>query len=286
MSKVESIKKAGIAGAGAMGAGIAQVFAQAGLEVVLFDISEQQLEKTKAEITKNLDVAVSKEKISKGDRDAALSRITFSADLNALKADLIVEAIIEKLEAKQDLFKKLAAINTSETILATNTSSIPVTRIAKDIPNPERVVGMHFFNPAHLMKLVEVISGVETSVEISETLKELSIKIGKTPVMCKDSPGFIVNRVARHYYVESLKMLEENVSSKENIDALMESAGFKMGPFKLMDFVGNDINFAVTSSLFESFHNEPKFRPSRIQQQKVDAGHLGRKTGKGFYNYN
>lgn len=280
-----TIKKTGVAGAGAMGAGIAQVFAQAKLGVVLFDVNAAQLEKAKAEIEKNLAFAVSKNKISEADKTAALSRISFSADINSLKADLIIEAIVEKLEAKRELFQKLAEINSSATILATNTSSIPVTRIAKDISNPQRVVGMHFFNPAHLMKLVEVISGVETSAEVAETIKQLSIAIGKTPIMCKDSPGFIVNRVARHYYVESLKMLEEKVATNETIDALMESAGFKMGPFKLMDHVGNDINFAVTSSLYESFHRDAKFRPSRIQQQKVDAGHLGKKTGKGFYDY-
>jgi 3-hydroxybutyryl-CoA dehydrogenase len=280
------IKKTGVAGAGAMGAGIAQVFAQAGLEVVLFDVSATQLEKAKAGITQNLEQAVAKQKISVADKDSALTRISYSVDLNALKADLIVEAIVEQLEPKQQLFKQLAGINGKDTIFATNTSSIPVTRIAKDVPNPERVVGMHFFNPAHIMKLVEVITGAETLPEIAEIIKNLAIQIGKTPVMCKDSPGFIVNRVARHYHVESLKMLEENMAAPETIDALMESAGFKMGPFKLMDFVGNDINFAVTSSLFQSFHQDAKFRPSRIQQQKVDAGHLGRKSGRGFYGYN
>ena len=279
------IKKAGVAGAGAMGCGIAQVFAQAGLEVVLFDVNAAQLEKAKAEIGKNLEQAVAKQKISTADKDMAISKISYSSDLSSLKGDLIVEAIVEKLEPKQELFKQLAAINSKETIFATNTSSIPVTRIAKDVSNPDRVVGMHFFNPAHLMKLVEVITGAETLPEVAETIKNLATQIGKTPVMCKDSPGFIVNRVARHYYVESLKILEENVATPETIDALMESAGFKMGPFKLMDFVGNDINFAVTSSLFSSFHQDAKFRPSRIQQQKVDAGHLGRKTGKGFYKY-
>ena len=251
----------------------------------MFDLSENQLAKAKSEIAKNLDFAVSKQKISQADKDLALTKITYSNDLTTLKADLIVEAIVEQLAPKQQLFKQLAAFNSTETIFATNTSSIPVTRIAKDVPNPERVVGMHFFNPAHLMKLVEVITGAETLPEVCEAIKNLTIKIGKTPVMCKDSPGFIVNRVARHYYVESLKMLEENVATTETIDALMESAGFKMGPFKLMDFVGNDINFAVTSSLFQSFHQDAKFRPSRIQQQKVDAGHLGRKAGKGFYRY-
>ena len=281
----EAIKKIGVAGAGAMGAGIAQVFAQANFEVVLFDVNSTQLEKAKAEIEKNLSGAVAKNKISEAEKNSALTRISFSSAINFLKADLIIEAIVEKLEAKRELFQQLAEINSAETILATNTSSIPVTRIAKDIPNPSRVVGMHFFNPAHLMKLVEVISGAETSKEIAETIKQLSITIGKTPILCNDSPGFIVNRVARHYYVESLKMLEERVASTETIDVLMESAGFKLGPFKLMDLVGNDINFAVTSSLYESFHQEAKFRPSRVQQQKVDAGHLGKKTGKGFYNY-
>ena len=279
------IQKAGVAGSGAMGCGIAQVFAQAGLQVVLFDVNANQLEKAKTEITKDLDFAVSKQKISLSDRDTALTKISYSADINSLKADLIVEAIVEQLEPKQQLFKQLAAFNSNETIFATNTSSIPVTRIAKDVPNPGRVVGMHFFNPAHLMKLVEVITGAETLPEVAEAIKNLATQIGKTPVMCKDSPGFIVNRVARHYYVESLRLLEENISTPETIDALMESAGFKMGPFKLMDFVGNDINLAVTTSVFNSFHQDSKFRPSRIQQQKVDAGHLGRKTGKGFYGY-
>jgi len=279
------VKKVGVAGAGAMGLGIAQVFAQAKFEVVLFDVNTPQLEKAKAEIEKNLSGAVAKNKISEADKTATLSRISFSADVNSLKADLIIEAIVEKLEVKCELFQKLAEINSAETILATNTSSIPVTRIAKDVSNPQRIVGMHFFNPAHLMKLVEVISGAETSKEVAETIKQLSTTIGKTPIMCNDSPGFITNRVARHYYVESLKMLEEKLAPVETIDVLMESAGFKMGPFKLMDHVGNDINFAVTSSLFESFHHDAKFRPSRIQQQKVDAGHLGKKTGKGFYNY-
>lgn len=228
---------------------------------------------------------MAKGKLTETEKGNIFGNITFSSELSDLKADLIIEAIVEKTEAKQELFGKLAKINGAETILASNTSSIPVTRIARGISNPERVAGMHFFNPAHIMRLVEIIIGTETSTEVAETLKTLALKMGKTPVMCKDSPGFIVNRVARHYYVESLRILEENMALPENIDFLMESAGFKMGPFKLMDFVGNDINFAVTSSLFESFHKDAKFRPSRIQQQKVDAGHLGMKTGKGFYNY-
>lgn len=279
------IETAAVAGAGAMGLGIAQVFAQAGFKTLLYDLNAEQLAKAGKTITDNLSTAVSKGKLTEAEKAATLGRITFVTEVSDLRADIVIEAVVEKLEVKQQLFTGLAAINTGQTILASNTSSIPITRIAHGIANPERVVGMHFFNPAHLMKLVEVISGVETSTEVANTVKELTVKLGKVPVMCTDSPGFIVNRVARHYYVEALKMLEERAATMENIDALMESAGFKMGPFKLMDMLGNDVNFAVTSSLYESFHHEPKFRPSRIQQQKVEAGHLGKKTGKGFYSY-
>lgn len=268
-----------------MGAGIAQVFAQHNYDVLLFDLNENLTQKAIEGIKKNLGVAVEKGKLKAEEKDNTLARIKTSSTLPEVVADFIIEAIVEKLEVKQDLFAKLAANNSNETIFATNTSSIAITRIAKEIPNPGRVVGMHFFNPAHLMKLVEIIAGAETSIETVNAVQELTKSIGKTPALCKDSPGFIVNRVARHYYVESLKILEENAGTVENIDALLESAGFKMGPFKLMDTIGNDINFAVTSSLFESCHQDAKFRPSRIQQQKVDAGHLGKKTGKGFYNY-
>jgi 3-hydroxybutyryl-CoA dehydrogenase len=278
-------RKIAVCGAGTMGAGIAQVFAQHNYDVLLFDLNENLTQKAIEGIKKNLGVAVEKGKLKAEEKDNTLARIKTSSTLPEVVADFIIEAIVEKLEVKQDLFAKLAANNSNETIFATNTSSIAITRIAKEIPNPGRVVGMHFFNPAHLMKLVEIIAGAETSIETVNAVQELTKSIGKTPALCKDSPGFIVNRVARHYYVESLKILEENAGTVENIDALLESAGFKMGPFKLMDTIGNDINFAVTSSLFESCHQDAKFRPSRIQQQKVDAGHLGKKTGKGFYNY-
>jgi len=285
MKTIKDIKIIAIAGSGSMGSGIAQVSAQTGFATILYDISEQQLDKAKKTVEKNLDVAIEKKKLSAEQKSEILNRIRFTGNLSEVKADVIIEAIVEKLETKQDLFKRLAAINQADCILATNTSSIPITRIAAGIPNPERVVGMHFFMPAHIMKLVEVISGALTSKDAAETIRQLAEKIGKNAVMAKDSPGFIVNRVARHYYVESLKILEENVASIEDIDTLMESSGFKMGPFRLMDFVGNDINFSVTSSLFESFHYDSKFRPSRIQRQKVEAGQLGRKSGKGFYEY-
>ncbi|HWB64587.1 MAG TPA: 3-hydroxyacyl-CoA dehydrogenase family protein, partial [Chitinophagales bacterium] len=188
-----------VAGAGAMGLGIAQVFAQAGLPVVLFDINQLQLDKAKAAIINNLQGAVAKGKLTDEAKNKALSLISFTTEPGRLKADLIVEAIVEKLEPKRQLFNELAKINSPGTILATNTSSIPVTRIARGIANPERVVGMHFFNPAHIMKLVEVITGAETSAETAQAIKSLVLKLGKTPVMCNDSPGFIVNRVARHY---------------------------------------------------------------------------------------
>lgn len=282
---VDQIKTIAVAGAGAMGAGIAQVFAQAGYSVLVYDLTATQLDKAKAGITDNLTKAVDKNKLAEADKNAALARIQYTSDLSTLKADLIIEAIVEKLEVKKEFFSKLAEINGAATILASNTSSLPITQIARGIPQPGRVVGMHFFNPAHIMQLVEVISGAETSADVLEVMKALTVKTGKALVVAKDSPGFIVNRVARHYYVESLKALEERVTTMENMDALMESAGFKMGPFRLMDALGNDVNFAVTSSLYDSFHQDPKFRPSRIQQQKVDAGHLGRKTGRGFYSY-
>jgi len=279
------IKTIAIAGAGAMGSGIAQVAAQAGYQTILYDVSDSQIEKSKKSISKNLYTSIEKQKLTSEQKNETLKRFTFTNNFNEVKADVIIEAVVEKLEIKQELFRQLAANNASDCILASNTSSIPITRIAAAVPNPERVVGMHFFLPAYIMKLVEVISGAFTSKEVASNIKQLAEKMGKTPAMANDSPGFIVNRVARHYYVESLKVLEENVASFEDIDALMEASGFKMGPFRLMDLVGNDINFSVTSSLYESFHYAPKFRPSRIQQQKVEAGHLGRKTGKGFYDY-
>jgi 3-hydroxybutyryl-CoA dehydrogenase len=275
----------GIAGAGTMGAGIAQVTAQAGHPTILFDLNQAVLTKAEEGLHKTLAQLVAKQKITEEQQKSVLNLITFTSTIEDLKADLIIEAIIEKLDIKQQLFNKLAAINGPETILATNTSSIPVTQIAAAIPHPERVVGIHFFNPAPIMKLVEIISGVETDPDIAKQCKALIEAMGKTCVMAADAPGFIVNRVARHYYVEGLKIAEEKVADIETIDALMESSGFKMGPFRLMDLIGVDTNFSVTSSIYQLFHQDGKFRPSRIQQQKVNAGHFGRKTGKGFYTY-
>lgn len=279
------IKTIGIAGAGTMGAGIAQVTASGGYTTILFDLNENVLQKAKSGIEKSLDTLVQKQKISAEQKSEIGARITYTTSVNELKADLVIEAIIEKLDIKQQFFKEVAAVNEASTILATNTSSIPVTQIAAGVPNPSRFVGIHFFNPAPIMKLVEIISGVETDPDIAQHCKTLIEGMGKTCVMAADAPGFIVNRVARHYYVEGLKIAEERVADIETIDALMENSGFKMGPFRLMDLIGVDTNFSVTSSIYNLFHQDGKFRPSRIQQQKVDAGHYGKKTGKGFYTY-
>jgi 3-hydroxybutyryl-CoA dehydrogenase len=282
MKKIQTI---GIAGAGTMGQGIAQVCASAGYQVVLYDVAETQLANAKNLIQKSLQVAVEKGKLTADESSQALSRIQFQPDVDQLKADLIIEAALENLDIKKELFTRLEAINSESCILTTNTSSIPVTQIASALKHPHRFAGLHFFNPAPVMKLVEVIAGVNTDTETVDALKACCEKLGKTPVLAKDSPGFIVNRVARHYYVEALKLLEENVADMQTIDTLMKASGFKMGPFELMDLIGVDTNFSVTTSIYHAFHQDSKFRPSLIQQQKVDAGHHGRKSGKGFYEY-
>jgi 3-hydroxybutyryl-CoA dehydrogenase len=228
---------------------------------------------------------VAKGKLTQETGDEAFNRISVANQLTDLKADLIIEAVVENLEIKQKLFLDLEKINSGLTILATNTSSIPVSQIAAQLQNPSKCVGLHFFNPAHLMKLVEVICGFKTSAEVVTVLKQFAISIGKVPVEVKDSPGFIVNRVARHYYVESLKVMEDQVATYDMIDQLMKSAGFKMGPFELMDLIGIDVNYAVTNLVYEGFNRVSKFKPSEIQFQKIGAGQLGRKTGQGFYDY-
>ncbi|MBO3699720.1 3-hydroxyacyl-CoA dehydrogenase NAD-binding domain-containing protein [Roseivirga sp. E12] len=283
--KIHEISKIAVIGAGTMGQGIAQICGLAGYEVLLYDLKQEALIKAESIISKNLDKGVDRGKLTKEDKQTTLERISFSDAENSLVADFIIEAVVEKLDVKKSLFQKLEQINSPNAILASNTSSIPITRIAAGLKHPERFVGMHFFNPAHIMKLVEVISGVATDQDVADTTAELARKLGKTPVMAADAPGFIVNRVARHFYVEGLKALEEGVSDVNGIDRLVESSGFRMGPFRLMDLIGVDTNYSVTESMFNAFHQDAKFRPSRIQQQKVDAGHHGRKSGKGFYTY-
>jgi 3-hydroxybutyryl-CoA dehydrogenase len=277
--------KVAVAGAGVMGAGIALSSIQAGYTTLLFDVNETALLKGKSYIQKELEKAVAKGKLTGDKAQSALQLLTPVTEVTALHADIIIEAVLENLEIKQTLFQQLEAINPSDTILATNTSSIPITQIARGLQHPERVVGVHFFNPAHIMKLVEIISGAETHCDIAKKAFDWTESLGKTAVYAADAPGFIVNRVARHYYVEGLKILEEQVAPLESIDRLCEASGFKMGPFRLMDLIGVDTNYAVTGSMFNLFGQDAKFRPSRIQKQKVDAGHHGRKTSQGFYRY-
>lgn len=282
--RIEDIKTVGVAGAGTMGQGIAQVCALAGFDVLLYDIQSDAGKRGIASIGTALQKSVEKNRITTDVRNLTLSRIKQCDALDQFKGDLIIEAVIERLDIKRELFQVIRKHN-PESILTTNTSSIPITQIASGISSADRIAGLHFFNPAPVMKLVEVINGVETSNETIDLLKSFSEKLGKTAVVAKDSPGFIVNRVARHYYVEALKMLEENNADVQTIDKLLKASGFKMGSFELMDLIGMDVNFSVTRSLFDAFYQEAKFRPSRIQQQKVDAGHLGVKSGKGFYSY-
>ncbi len=274
-----------ICGAGTMGSGIAQVTAQSGFNTILFDVNESVLEKATIGIQKNLQYLVDKQKISAEEKERIYQRIKFVKDSNDCIADIIIEAIIEKVDAKVSLLNRLAEINNTKTIFATNTSSLSVSDIQKNILHPQRVVGMHFFNPAYLMKLVEVVKGEQTNTEVAETIYDLCKQMGKSPVMCKDAPGFIVNRVARHYYLEAMKIVEQGIATFENVDAIMEASGFKMGPFKLMDLIGMDINLSVSQSIYEAFNTAERFKPSLLQIEKVKNNELGRKTGKGFYKY-
>jgi 3-hydroxybutyryl-CoA dehydrogenase len=274
-----------VCGAGTMGSGIAQAAATAGIYTVLFDVNDAVLEKAKTSIEKNLQTLVEKNKITKGESDKTFQQLLFTNDLHQCLAEVIIEAIVEKPEAKIALFNQLAEINHAETVFATNTSSLSVTEIAKGILHPQRVIGMHFFNPATIMKLVEIVKTNYTNESTIEIIKELALAMSKTPVLCKDSPGFIVNRVARPYYIEALRIAEEGKTDFATIDALLESTGFKMGPFKLMDLIGNDINYAVSCSVYEQLNKPERLKPSFIQKEKVESGALGRKSGKGYYPY-
>ncbi|MDQ2719050.1 MAG: 3-hydroxyacyl-CoA dehydrogenase NAD-binding domain-containing protein [Bacteroidota bacterium] len=274
-----------ICGAGTMGSGIAQVAAQSGFNTILFDIHENVLESANTTIQKNLQYLVDKNKISSKENEEIFSRIKFINNIKDCTGFVIIDAIIEKEESKVSLFNDLAKYNNEEVIFATNTSSFSVSTIQEKIIFPERVVGMHFFNPAYIMKLVEVVKGRQTNDEVANAVFDICKQMGKVPVMCKDAPGFIVNRIARHYYLESLKIAEEEISSFEEIDSILEATGFKMGPFRLMDLIGMDINLAVTQSMYDAFDKAERFLPSSIQIEKVKNNDLGKKTGKGFYNY-
>ena len=277
--------KIGVIGAGVMGRGIAQVSAMAGHSVVLFDINHEMLEVAENAIDKNLVKAIDLKKINSQEKESTQKRIQFSNSIADVKVDLVIEAIVEKIEVKLKVFNDLAEINKEDTVYASNTSSIPLTQIAAGFKYPSRMVGIHFFNPAHIMKLVEVIRAEQTDPQVLDQAISYVSSVRKKFTIAADSPGFIVNRVARHFYVEGLKVLEENVASHEIIDELIRSSGFKMGPLELMDLIGVETNLTVTESMYKLFNYDQKFRPNRIQQKKVQAGYFGKKSGQGFYSY-
>lgn len=275
----------GVIGAGAMGSGIAQVAAMAGHSVVLFDTNTAALDKAKASLTSTLNKLAEKGKIA--DANAVLSRFQFATELSAFaNCGLIIEAIIENLDIKKKVFADVEAVVSESCVLATNTSSLSVTSIAAACKKADRVIGLHFFNPAPLMALVEIIPAVQTDAALVDTCKELMTAWGKAPVITKDTPGFIVNRVARPFYGEAIRIYEEGIADIPTIDwAMTELAGFRMGPFTLTDYIGHDVNYVVTETVFQSFFYDPRYKPSFSQKRLLEAGWLGRKTGRGFYNY-
>jgi 3-hydroxybutyryl-CoA dehydrogenase len=277
----------GIIGAGTMGSGIAQVAALSGFDVLLYDISGDTLKASMERIRADLRTSMQKGSATPSAATGALARIRPRRTFNDMgSADVVIEAAPEDLEIKKEIFRTLDQIVAPRAVLATNTSSLSITSIASLTKTPESVVGMHFFNPPSRMKLVEIVRGSQTSEQTVRTVQEMALAMGKTPVLCSDTPGFIVNRVARPFYGEALRILGEGTATAEEIDRIARlSGGFRMGPFELMDLIGIDVNYAVTKSVYEQFFHEPRFRPHPIQRRMVEAGTLGRKTGQGFYRY-
>ena len=275
-----------ICGAGTMGSGIAQLVASSAFPTILYEVNGEVLGKARKTIDRNLQLLVDKDKLTSAQKNEIFQNIHFTNNLNECVADVIIEAVIENLEAKIKLFNQLTTINDEKSIFATNTSSLSVTSIGRKILRPDRFLGMHFFNPAPIMKLVEIINTNYTHEHTTRTLVDLARQMGKVPVLCKDSPGFIVNRVARPYYIESLRLIEEGKVGVETVDNLLEVSGFKLGPFKLMDLIGNDINYSVSCSVYEQLNRPGRLMPSDIQREKVEKGELGKKSGKGYYRYN
>ncbi len=277
----------GICGAGTMGASIAQACLQAGLSVVLYDAYDTARAKAERFIRETLEKAVSKGIISASAQKQALEKLLITDTLDSLRScGIVIEAIIEQADIKRSLYEALEGIVPLETLIASNTSSISITALAASMRYPERFAGLHFFNPAHIMKLVEVISGMKTAPATISALTTFAETLGKTPVEAKDVPGFIVNRVARNYYLEAMRIAMEGGATIPQIDGLMRSVGFKMGPFELVDLIGVDVNFAVTMSVWEQYFREPRFAPALLQKEYVDAGLWGKKSGEGFYRYN
>jgi len=279
--------KIGIVGSGAMGSGIAQVAASNNYKTIVFDTNADAIERAKKNLKTTLLKLVEKQKISELNAKEISENITFSNSINDLKdCNLIIEAIIENLGVKQSVFKELENLVSTSCVLASNTSSLSITSIASTCNLPERVIGIHFFNPATLMPLVEIIPGLATDINITEQCKKLINAWGKVTVMAKDTPGFIVNRVARPFYSEALRIYEEQIADIATIDwAMKEFGGFKMGPFELMDLIGHDVNYVVTETVWTQFYFDPRFKPSLSQKRLLEAKFLGKKTGKGFYDY-
>ena len=276
----------GVAGSGAMGGGIALVAATAGHNVIVYDNNLAALKKAEANLASSLGKLLEKQKITSAQRDQIIASHKFTDRLSELSAcALVLEAIVENLEIKKSLFGELEKTCSDTCVLATNTSSLSVTSIAAACSNPSRVIGIHFFNPATLMPLVEIIPGIATQKNITGHCNELIQSWGKTTVVAKDTPGFIVNRVARPFYSEALRIYEEGIADMATIDKAMKDAGFRMGPFELMDLIGHDVNYVVTETVWKQFYFDPRFKPALSQKRLLEAGFLGRKSGRGFYNY-
>ncbi|UYO73169.1 3-hydroxyacyl-CoA dehydrogenase PaaC [Halomonas qinghailakensis] len=287
MSALPTSAVIGVIGAGAMGAGIAQVAAQAGHSVILHDNQPGAAKAGIDNIRRQLEKRVAKGKMIQGDVDNIIARLQPADAIDALAdSHLVIEAIVENLEIKRQVFAQLEALCSPDTLLASNTSSLSITSIAANLERPERMAGLHFFNPAPVMKLVEVVSGLATTTDVADTLYDTAVAWGKVAVHASSTPGFIVNRVARPFYAEGLRLLQEGASDAATIDALLRQAGgFRMGPFELMDLIGHDVNYAVTRSVFDAYYGDTRFEPSLVQQALVEAGRLGRKSGKGFFDY-
>ncbi|MBA4240287.1 MAG: 3-hydroxybutyryl-CoA dehydrogenase [Sphingobacteriaceae bacterium] len=277
----------GVVGSGAMGSGIAQVAATAGHPTIVYDTNAAALEKAKTSLSNSLKKLVEKEKISSDKAQSILELTSYSSSIQDFKScDLIIEAIVENIDVKQSVFKELESITSDTCVLASNTSSLSITSIASACHNPEKVIGIHFFNPATLMPLVEIIPGVATDMVVANHCQALVNSWGKVTVMAKDTPGFIVNRVARPFYSEALRIYDEQIADMATIDwAMREVGGFRMGPFELMDLIGHDVNYVVTETVWKQFYYDPRFKPSLTQKRLLEAKFLGKKTNRGFYDY-
>jgi 3-hydroxybutyryl-CoA dehydrogenase len=280
------IKTVSVIGAGTMGGGIAQSAALSGYQVILYDVNDDLVGQALSKITASIEKGVSLGKTAEQTAAAAKNAFRLTTSLTeAAEADLVIEAAPERMELKRTIFAELDQAAADHTILSSNTSSLSISALAGATKRPDRFLGLHFFNPAHIMKLVEIIRGDDTSQETVDAANAFVAKLGKTAVHCKDTPAFIVNRVARPFYGEAYRLLGENAADVATIDRLVKSAGFRMGPFELIDLIGCDINFAVNQSVYDAYFQDPKYRPHPIQRRMVESGRLGRKTGRGFYNY-